>query len=141
MPKIEKIICPKDRKEWREWLKKNHNTEKSIFLVHYKRHTGKHFLSHRETLEEAICFGWIDTTIKRIDENTFARCFVRRNENGRWSDATLSYARQMIKAKKMAPAGLKAYQIGLKKPSLDYGREKNPAPPQDLLEAVQKNPK
>src|SRR3989338_5720954 len=115
MPKIEKIICPKDRKEWREWLKKNHNTEKSIFLVHYKRHTGKHFLSHRETLEEAICFGWIDTTVKRLDEDRFGRFFVRRGKNSRWSSATQSYAQKLIKQRKMTAAGLKAYQAGLEK--------------------------
>ena len=138
MPEITKKFNPTSRKDWRAWLKKNHKKEKLIWLIHHKRHTNKPFISHRESLEEAICFGWIDTIIKRIDHNTFARCFVRRTEKSRWSGNTLSYAQKMIKEKKMAAEGLKRYKEGLKKPSLDLGIPKNPEPQKDLLEALQK---
>ena len=136
MPEIRKTICPKDRKEWRDWLKKNHHKENSIFLIHHKRHTGKHFLSHRETLEEAICFGWIDTTVKRLDEDRFGRFFVKRGKNSRWSKATQSYAEQLIKNKKMTAAGLKAYKEGLAKPVIDHGLPRNPDTPADLHKAL-----
>ncbi|MBS3144789.1 YdeI/OmpD-associated family protein [Candidatus Woesearchaeota archaeon] len=141
MPEITKSICPSSRKDWRAWLRKNHKKEKLIWLIHHKRHTGKHFLSHRETLEEAICFGWIDTIVKSIDNDTFARCFIRRTEKSRWSDNTLSYARKMIQEKKIVTEGLKRYKEGLKKPSLDLGIPKNPEPQQDLLKALQQNGK
>ena len=138
MPEITKKFSPTSRKAWRAWLKKNHKKEKLIWLIHHKRHTGKHFISHRESFEEAICFGWIDTIVKSIDENTFARCFVRRTDKSRWSDNTLAYAKKMIKEKKMTSAGLKRYKEGRKRPSLDLGIPKNPEPQQDLLEALQK---
>ncbi len=138
MPEITKKITPTSRKDWRAWLKKNHKKEKIIWLIHHKRHTNKHFISHRESLEEAICFGWIDTIIKRIDHDTYARCFMRRTEKSRWSNNTLSYAKDMIKQKKMTAEGLKRYKEGLKKPSLDVGIPKNPEPQPDLLEALKK---
>ncbi len=141
MPPITKSICPTSREDWRNWLKKNHQKEKFIWLIHHKRHTGNPFISHRESLEEAICFGWIDTTIKSIDENKYARCFRRRTEKGKWSTATLSYAKQLLKQKKMAPAGIKAYRLGLKQKPIDHGIEKNPEPQQDLLEALKKQGK
>lgn len=89
-------------------------------------------------MEEAICFGWIDTIIKSVDKNTYARCFVRRTSKGRWSDATLKYAKELINQKKMTSEGLRAYKNGLKKPSLDFGIAKNPEPQKDLIEALQK---
>ena len=61
----------KNRKEWRAWLQKNHLKESRVTLVKWKRHTGKPALSHQESMEEAICFGWIDTIVKRIDDDTF----------------------------------------------------------------------
>ena len=76
-------------------------------------------------MEEAICFGWIDTTIKRLDEDTYLRHFSRRNKNSKWSDNTLGYAKQLIKEKKMTPIGLEFYKEGLKKPTHDHGIPKN----------------
>lgn len=138
MPEITKKITPTNRKDWRAWLKKNHKKEKLIWFIHHKRHTNKHFISHRESLEEAICFGWIDTIIKRIDHDTYARCFVRRTDKSRWSDNTLAYAEKMIREKKMTAVGLQRYQEGRKRPSLDLGIPKNPEPQKDLLETLKK---
>ena len=64
------------REEWREWLRKNHKKERRVYLISYKKHTGKSSVSHREALEEAICFGWIDTTVKRLDDEKYKRTFV-----------------------------------------------------------------
>ena len=141
MPQIDKSTYATSREIWREWLRKNHSTEKRVFLIHYKRHTGKPFVSHRESIEEAICFGWIDTTIKRIDEDKFGRFFCKRTEKSRWSSATLGYARKLIKEGKMEAAGLKAYNEGLKKPVIDHGLPKNPDIPSYLKEALEKDKK
>lgn len=129
----------KTRKQWRNWLERNHLKETHVSLIKFKRHTGKPALSHRESMEEAICFGWIDTTVKRIDEDTFERRFVRRNSKSRWSNATLSYARDMIKQDKMSEFGMKMYNEGRKKPTIDHGLPKNPKPPADLLDQLNKN--
>ncbi len=124
------------RTEFRQWLEKNHDKKEKVQLVLYKRHTGKPAPTHRELLEEAICFGWIDTTIKKLDEDRYARFFVRRNANSKWSENTLRYAQQMIAEDKMTPIGLKFYQEGAKKPTHDHGIPKNPTMPCELKQAL-----
>lgn len=135
-----KLIYARDRKEWRAWLEKNHLTEKKVGLIKYKKHTGKPSLTHKESMDEAICFGWIDTTIKRLDEDRYLRYFAKRSKNSRWSTATQSYARALIKQKLMTPEGLKYYKEGLKKPTIDEGISKNPDVPEDLKQALVAHP-
>ena len=103
------------KEDFRKWLGKNHNKEKIVELVIHKKHTGKSSPSHRELMDEAICYGWIDTIIKRVDEDKFIRTFQRRSEKSSWSVNTLSYARKLIKEKRMTPHGLKFYHEGRKK--------------------------
>ena len=136
---IPKQFYPKNREEWRKWLQKNHKTEKAVAMIRYKNHTGKPSLSHMEAMHEAICFGWIDTTIKRIDDEKYVINFRRRNEKtSKWSDNTLKYAKQMIKEGKMSPEGLKLYKIGLARPTHHHGIPDNPRMPFDLMKELQK---
>jgi len=65
-----------NRTNWRVWLKKNHNKKNEIWLIFYKKHTGKPRLPYEDAVEEALCFGWIDSTVKRIDENKYAQRFT-----------------------------------------------------------------
>ncbi len=127
--------------DFRKWLKQNHKKESKVAVMVHKRHTGKPAPSHRELMEEAICFGWIDTTIKRLDEDTFMRYFSKRSQNSRWSDNTLGYARTLIKHGRMSPQGMHYYKLGLAKPTHDHGIPKNPEMPEDLKSALAKNPK
>ena len=64
--------------EWRQWLEKNHSNETDVWLVYYKKHTGEKCISYQESLEEAICFGWIDGLIKKLDEEKYVRRFSPR---------------------------------------------------------------
>lgn len=132
-----KKITAFDRLDFRKWLEKNHDKEKKVAVVVYKKHTGKASPSHKELMEEAICFGWIDTTINRLDDTKYIRHFTKRSKNSKWSDNTISYARDLIKRKKMTPAGLKIYKEGLKKPTHDYGIPKNPDMPDELKKALE----
>lgn len=127
-------ICPQSREEWREWLRENHLSEKKVLVVCYETHTDKPSFSHNELIREAICFGWIDTTIRRLDEDRYTRTFVRRNENSRWSENTLGYAEEM--KEKMSPFGLKMYKQGKNKPVHDHDIPDNPDTPDYLLEAL-----
>ena len=129
------------KEEFRDWLLENHDKEKKVGLVLHKKHTGKNSPSHRELIEEAICFGWIDTTIKRLDEDKYIRNFCRRSKNSSWSYNTLNYAKQLIKEKRMMPAGMEFYKKGLKKKPNDFGLEKNPKMPEELKEELNKNRK
>jgi len=130
-----------NKKDFRNWLSKNHNKEKKVGLIIHKKHTGKNPPSHRELMEEAICFGWIDTTIKRLDDDKYIRYFCRRTKNSTWSYNTLGYAKQLIKEKRMTPSGLEFYKEGLKKKPHDYDLDKNPEIPQDLIKALDKSKK
>ena len=136
-----KSIHPKSRKEWRQWLQKNHKKESKVFLIKYKKHTKKPTITHREAMDEAICFGWIDTTAKRLDDKRYGNHFVKRNESSRWSSNTLKYAERLIKEGRMSEAGLKMYKEGLKKPVIDHGLPRNPEAPKDLKEALEKDKK
>ena len=128
-------------KEFRSWLRKNHKKEHKLAVVVHKKHTGKSFPTHREMIEEAICFGWIDTTIKRLDENTFLRHFSRRTDKSKWSDNTLSYAKRLAAEGKMSPEGMRFYGLGKAKPTHDHGIPKNPDMPIELKKALANNAK
>ena len=126
-------------KDWRNWLEKNHLSEKKVGAISYKKHTGKPSLSHNEAMCEAICFGWIDTTLKRLDEDRFVRYFVRRGDNANWSKNTLRYGKELLAAGKMSEQGILRYKQGLKKKPHDYGIPDNPRMPSDLKKELIKN--
>lgn len=136
---IMKEVTIKTRTQWRKWLEKNHEKEKKVHMIIHKKHTGVPSISHREQIEEAICFGWIDTTVKRLDEDTFQRIFVKRTDKSKWSNNTLSYAENLIKRGLMTPAGLKRYKEGKSRPTHDHDIPKNPDPPEELMYALKKS--
>ncbi|MBI5625609.1 MAG: hypothetical protein HY935_00150, partial [Nitrosomonadales bacterium] len=73
-----KTTYAKDRKEWRSWLQKNHKSQKDIWLIYYKKHTGQASISYVDAVEEAICFGWIDGQIKKIDDDKYMQRYTPR---------------------------------------------------------------
>lgn len=129
------------KEDFRKWLEKNHEKEQKAALMLYKKHTGKKAPTHRELIEEAICYGWIDTTIKRLDEDVFIRHFSKRTKNSTWSNNTLGYAKDLIKQGRMREQGLYFYKLGLKKKPHDHGIPENPGQPFQLKEALAKNKK
>ena len=99
------VVYITNRKEWRNWLKENHNLKKEIWLIYYKRHTNKPRIPYNDAVEEAICFGWIDSTIKSIDNEKYMQKFTPRNKRSKWSDLNKERAKKMITAKKMTKVG------------------------------------
>jgi len=95
-----------NRDDWREWLRKNYETKKEVWLVYYKKHTGKPSIPYDDSVEEALCFGWIDNIIKKIDDEKFVRKFTPRKAKSKWSEANKKRARKMMKERKMTEAGL-----------------------------------
>jgi uncharacterized protein YdeI (YjbR/CyaY-like superfamily) len=136
-----KFLTPKSVEDWRNWLEKNHLKEDKVVMIKYKKHTGKPIINAAAAMREAICFGWIDTTAKRVDDERYSQVYVKRNQNGRWSINTLKYGKELLKAGKMSPFGIKMYEEGLKKKPHDYGIPKNPDMPLNLKKALDKNPK
>jgi len=101
-----KALYVKDRKAWRSWLAKHHAREQVVWLIYYKRHTGQPSVSYEDAVEEALCFGWIDSIIRRIDDLRYARMFTPRRPGSVWSALNLSRARRMIQRGRMNAAGL-----------------------------------
>ncbi|MBN1517299.1 YdeI/OmpD-associated family protein [Candidatus Sumerlaeota bacterium] len=81
-----KQVYVKNRSEWRDWLDQNHDKCSGIWLVFYKKHTGKPTLEYDDAVEEALCFGWIDSIIKKIDDEKYARKLTPRKADSRWSE-------------------------------------------------------
>lgn len=91
---------------WRSWLRKHHADTKEIWLVYFKKISGKPTLSHDEALDEALCFGWIDSLVKRIDEERYAQKFTPRRQQSKWSDRNKRRALKLFHDGRMATPGL-----------------------------------
>lgn len=140
MEAVKQVYFP-TRTAWRNWLKKNHLSKGKIAVIVYKKHTGKHSPNHKELIEEAICFGWIDTTIKRLDHEKYLRYFVRRTDKSKWSRNTLRYAKDLLKKGKMSQEGIRRYKEGLSRKTHDYGIPDNPPAPNYLVSAIEQDKK
>jgi uncharacterized protein YdeI (YjbR/CyaY-like superfamily) len=92
-----KLFYVTDRKEWRDWLTNHYKSESEVWLVYYKKHSGKPRISYNDAVEEALCFGWIDSTVKGIDENRFAQRFSVRNPKTPYSQANKERLRELVK--------------------------------------------
>lgn len=104
------LVCPGSRADWRAWLQEHHASADEAWLVFYKKHTGKPSIAYRDSVEEAICFGWIDGLKRRIDEERYAYRFTPRKARSKWSPLNVSLAGKMIAEKKMTAAGLSAFE-------------------------------
>jgi len=111
------------RHEWRSWLRRNHSRKKEAWLIFYKKHTGKGKMSYLEALDEALCFGWIDGRLKRIDDEKHMMRFSPRRKESIWSDWNVKRVRKLMKEGKMTPAGLaKIDSKTLNRPTPKNGR-------------------
>ncbi|MDH5605440.1 MAG: YdeI/OmpD-associated family protein [Anaerolineae bacterium] len=102
-----KKVFAGDRDAWRKWLSTNFNTVNEIWLVYYKKGSGKSSVDYEASVQEALCFGWIDSVIKAIDEETYARKFTPRKETSNWSSSNKKRAALMIEQGRMTEHGLR----------------------------------
>lgn len=107
---ITEQLYVKNRDEWREWLQGHHQIKKEIWLIFYKKHTGKPCIPYDDSVEEALCFGWIDSIIKKIDDEKYSRKFTTRKKNSNWSALNITRVKKIIKEGKMTDAGLAHFQ-------------------------------
>jgi len=105
---IGKILYVTNRHDWRAWLAENYNQEKEIWLVYYRKETGKPRIPYNDAVEEALCYGWIDSIQKKLDDERFAQRFSPRKNNSALSQANKERVIKLIAQKKMTRAGLDA---------------------------------
>jgi uncharacterized protein YdeI (YjbR/CyaY-like superfamily) len=103
---LDRALYFKNSREWRKWLERNHDRENEAWLIHYKKRSGKSGVSYSEALDEALCFGWIDSRLKRIDEERFVLKYSPRKSKSVWSKVNKERAERLIEAGRMTDAGL-----------------------------------
>ncbi len=142
MPTELKVFYPKDRRAWRQWLQKYHTKEPGVWLIYYKKNSGKRRISYDDAVEEALCFGWIDSIMKPIDEEKYMQKFTPRKVKSVWSALNKKRVEHLIVQNLMTPAGLAIIDLGKQNGSwtkLDH--VENFVIPPDLAKLLAKNKK
>lgn len=92
--------------DWRAWLRKHHKTSREIWLIYYRKSSGKPRISYNDSVEEALCFGWIDSVQKKIDDDRLAQRFTPRRPGSKTSEMNKARTRRLVRERRMTPAGL-----------------------------------
>ena len=119
------------REDWRDWLERHYKSEKEIWLVFYKKHTGQPRISYNEAVEEALCFGWIDSTARSIDEERYAQRFSVRRPKSTYSQANKERLRELVRQGKVVDEVLATLGDTLDEDAFEI--------PSDILDAIQAN--
>jgi len=139
---ITEKIYVKNRVEWRDWLEKNHASAKEIWLIYYKKGSGNPRIPYNDAVEESLCFGWIDSTVKAVDEHCYVQRFSPRRKKSQLSEANKERIRQMVKASRMTPAGIESINRHLRE-GANMGDQDSLFGsfdiPKDILKALQKD--
>ena len=125
---------------FRKWLEKNHATATELWVGYYKKDSGRPSITWAESVDEALCFGWIDGVRRRIDEIRYQIRFSPRRRRSIWSTINVKRARQLTKEKRMRPAGVRAFAARLANRSGIYSYEQRPAEmPAKYAKTIKKN--
>ena len=134
-------VQPQSRNAWRAWLKKNHASSTGVWLVYAKKHSGIPSLTYYDAVEEALCFGWIDSKINPIDDAFYMQVFTPRKLKSAWSALNKARVERLLAAGLMTPAGLVVIKAATKSGTWDAWKhvEELTIPP-DLEKAIKANP-
>ena len=126
--------------EWRAWLQEHHAEADEVFVGFYKKHTGRQGLSWEQAVDEALCFGWIDTIVRRVDDDRHYQRFNPRKARSTWSAVNIANVERLIAEGRMAPAGLRAYEARREDNSRIYAFEQGSVElPPEALARLQEN--
>ena len=118
--KIQEQINFKNKASFRSWLEKNHDQSPGVWILFYKKHVNIEGIKYSEALEEALCFGWIDSLVKRLDDEQYVRKFTPRKDTSKWSEVNKKKVTALMKEGRMTEAGLKRIDIYLKTERVDW---------------------
>jgi uncharacterized protein YdeI (YjbR/CyaY-like superfamily) len=136
-----KTFYAKSRKEWRNWLTKYSETEKQVYLIVYHKKSGKPGVGFQEAIDEAICFGWIDSKGKRRDQNSYYWCFSKRNPKSVWGKTSRERAAHLIKSGLMTDQGQAMIDLAKRTGTWEaYPDAENLIVPVDLQQQLKENP-
>jgi len=128
------------RRAWRAWLERHHASAQVAWLVYFKQHTGRPSIPYEDSVEEALCFGWIDGIIRSLDEESYTRRFTPRLPGSGWSASNRRRAYKMIQKGMMTPAGLAKFDVHGKAGGIT-SRTKTPALHPEFVKALKFHPK
>lgn len=126
--------------QWRDWLAEHHESESEVWLIFHKRHTGVASIDYKDALDEALCFGWVDSLVKRLDDRRYTRKFTPRRADSRWSTTNRNRYAELKASGRLKPAGIKRAPTdrgyGPRPPRLPMPSEL----PRFILAALRKHP-
>ena len=122
--------------QWRSWLADHHGSESEVWLVFHKRHTGRTCIAYEDALDEALCFGWVDSLVKRLDDARYGRKFTPRKPDSKWSIVNRKRYAQLKANGRLMPAGLNRAPT-----DRSYAAPPSPSTiPEYIQEALQRSP-
>jgi len=138
--RINNTLYLTDRVAWRDWLEEHHETETEVWLVFYKKHTGKPRIDYTEAVEEALCYGWIDSIVQKIDDEKYVQKFSPRRDNSKWSELNKRRVKKLVEEGRMTPAGLSKVDFSVTDTEEQREPKKSEAfLPDDMQKALKEN--
>jgi uncharacterized protein YdeI (YjbR/CyaY-like superfamily) len=133
-------ICPSSRQAWREWLQANHAKKQAVWLIYYKKKSNLPTVIYSDAVDEALCFGWIDSKAKPIDEEKYMQFFTKRKPKSIWSKINKEKIERLTKEGLMTQAGFEIIEIAKQNGSWTILDESEALIiPKDLEKGLQKN--
>jgi len=135
-----KTFHAENQEAWRKWLSENHDTEKAVWLILYKKDSSTPSVYYSEAVDEALCFGWIDSTVSKRDEESRYQYFTARRPKSNWSKVNKEKVARLTEAGLMMPSGLKMVELAKKTGTWDALNDvENLVLPEDLKIEFEKN--
>jgi len=140
--KITNSFTPSNLSDWRNWLQQNHGREQEVWLVYLKAGGGKTDIDYESSVEEALCFGWIDSIIQKIDEGKYARKFNPRRMDSKWSETNKRRVLKVIREGRMTEAGLAKVTFDVNEVDVSKRKPQRPAVqmPENMESALKSRP-
>jgi len=136
-----KTFYAESKTAWRNWLIENHQQESKLWLIIYKKDSGIPSITYDQAVDEALCFGWVDSSINKRDDESFYQYFAKRNPKSNWSKVNKLKIEKLISEGLMAEAGLKMVELAQQNGTWTALDDvENLISPSDLQEALDRNP-